>query len=165
MVMRIVETSSETGSFPNHPALPPSHSYGATSRASVFAQGLPSSLGFAGQDAVAGPSLKRRSATTPPFGHPSFKRRGVSWLLPCEGEVIRLPDGRGSFLSKHHRFLIVLRLTASILLLAACRPVRGETPFAPGDRLAYDLHWSFIRVGAAELSFHEAALEQNGIFG
>ena len=34
--------------------------------------------------------------------------------------------------------------------------------FKPGDRFVYDLHWSFIKVGKAELEFDHAALEPGG---
>ncbi len=52
--------------------------------------------------------------------------------------------------------------TAAALLIAPCLPLCADPPFLPGDRLIYDLHWGFIRVGTAELVFREAALEPGG---
>ncbi|MDP4611777.1 MAG: DUF3108 domain-containing protein [Opitutales bacterium] len=44
------------------------------------------------------------------------------------------------------------------LLFALSLPLQAELPFSAGDRFTYDLHWSFIKVGKAELNFAESTL-------
>ena len=56
-------------------------------------------------------------------------------------------------------------LLHTILLAAAFWPTSkasAELPFQPGDRFAYSLHWSLIKVGEAVLEFDQAPLEPGG---
>jgi hypothetical protein len=40
---------------------------------------------------------------------------------------------------------------AVLLLVFAVAPVRAEIPFGPGEKLSYDLYWTFILAGSATL--------------
>lgn len=47
--------------------------------------------------------------------------------------------------------LVPCALLLLLLLLLAAAPARAEYPFASGEKLSYDLFWTFIRAGTATL--------------
>lgn len=46
---------------------------------------------------------------------------------------------------------IALLLLLALGLAAPARPARAQLPFGPGEKLSYDIYWTFVRAGSATL--------------
>ena len=60
----------------------------------------------------------------------------------------------GPTLPRMKRFpalVVILLLAALCAAVSAAEPARAELPFGPGEKLSYDIFWTFIRAGSATL--------------
>ncbi len=60
---------------------------------------------------------------------------------------LSVKDGESAYMQK----IIIIVLTLCAVLFAPCAFAAGTVPFGPGEKLTYEIHWTFIHAGDAVL--------------